>query len=128
MAKIAYTAVIERTPGNFSAYAPDLPGCVAAGATERDPPPFVAIRNRAAQPLGCGLLSGRDWIDSKLRKYTCPASLRIALRAGLDRLDRWDFGEVDQLRIALRAGLDRLGIEVRQDWRVVADCSQGGIG
>ena len=29
-----YTIVIERTPRNFSAYAPDLPGCVATGATE----------------------------------------------------------------------------------------------
>ena len=28
-----YTIVIERTPRNFSAYAPDLPGCVATGAT-----------------------------------------------------------------------------------------------
>ena len=28
-----YTIVIERTPRNFSAYALDLPGCVATGAT-----------------------------------------------------------------------------------------------
>ncbi|MXW48827.1 MAG: type II toxin-antitoxin system HicB family antitoxin [Gammaproteobacteria bacterium] len=28
-----YTIVIEQTPRNFSAYAPDLPGCVATGAT-----------------------------------------------------------------------------------------------
>ena len=28
-----YTIVIEETPRNFSAYAPDLPGCVATGAT-----------------------------------------------------------------------------------------------
>lgn len=28
-----YTIVIEQTPKNFSAYAPDLPGCVATGAT-----------------------------------------------------------------------------------------------
>ena len=28
-----YTIVIEDTPRNFSAYAPDLPGCVATGAT-----------------------------------------------------------------------------------------------
>jgi predicted RNase H-like HicB family nuclease len=34
MARIAYTVVIERAPRNLSAYVPDLPGCVAAGATE----------------------------------------------------------------------------------------------
>ena len=28
-----YTIVIEQTPRNFAAYAPDLPGCVATGAT-----------------------------------------------------------------------------------------------
>jgi predicted RNase H-like HicB family nuclease len=28
-----YAIVIERTPANFSAYVPDLPGCAATGAT-----------------------------------------------------------------------------------------------
>ena len=28
-----YAVVIERAEGNFSAYVPELPGCVAAGAT-----------------------------------------------------------------------------------------------
>ena len=28
-----YAIVIERAGSNFSAYVPDLPGCVAAGAT-----------------------------------------------------------------------------------------------
>ena len=31
-----YTIVIERTPQNFSAYAPDLPGCVATGTTRNE--------------------------------------------------------------------------------------------
>ena len=31
-----YTIVIEETPRNFSAHAPDLPGCVATGATRDD--------------------------------------------------------------------------------------------
>ena len=34
MAKVSYTVVIERAAGNFSAYVPDLPGCIATGATE----------------------------------------------------------------------------------------------
>lgn len=28
-----YTVIFERGPRNWSAYVPDLPGCVAAGAT-----------------------------------------------------------------------------------------------
>lgn len=31
-----YTIVIEQTPRNFSAYVPDLPGCIATGATRDD--------------------------------------------------------------------------------------------
>jgi predicted RNase H-like HicB family nuclease len=28
-----YAVVIEKAPGNYSAYVPDLPGCVATGMT-----------------------------------------------------------------------------------------------
>jgi predicted RNase H-like HicB family nuclease len=28
-----YAVVIERADGNYSAYVPDLPGCIATGAT-----------------------------------------------------------------------------------------------
>jgi predicted RNase H-like HicB family nuclease len=31
-----YLIVIERTPTGFSAYAPDLPGCVATGRTREE--------------------------------------------------------------------------------------------
>ena len=31
-----YAVVIEKAEGNYSAYVPDLPGCVAAGATVKD--------------------------------------------------------------------------------------------
>ena len=31
-----YTIVIERSPRNYAAYAPDLPGCVATGATREE--------------------------------------------------------------------------------------------
>jgi len=30
---VRYAIVIEQAEGNFSAYVPDLPGCVATGAT-----------------------------------------------------------------------------------------------
>jgi predicted RNase H-like HicB family nuclease len=28
-----YAIVIEKAPGNYAAYVPDLPGCIATGAT-----------------------------------------------------------------------------------------------
>ena len=31
-----YTIVIEQTPRNYAAYVPDLPGCVATGASEAE--------------------------------------------------------------------------------------------
>ena len=31
-----YTIIIERSPRNYAAYAPDLPGCVATGATRNE--------------------------------------------------------------------------------------------
>jgi len=31
-----YAVVIEKAAGNYSAYVPDLPGCVAAGSTVED--------------------------------------------------------------------------------------------
>jgi predicted RNase H-like HicB family nuclease len=31
-----YAVVIEKGPGNYSAYVPDLPGCVAVGDTIAD--------------------------------------------------------------------------------------------
>jgi predicted RNase H-like HicB family nuclease len=31
-----YAVVIEKAPGNYSAYVPDLPGCVATGATPEE--------------------------------------------------------------------------------------------
>ena len=31
-----YAVVIEKAVGNYSAYAPDLPGCIATGQTMRE--------------------------------------------------------------------------------------------
>jgi predicted RNase H-like HicB family nuclease len=39
-----YLIVIEKTPNNLSAFTPDLPGCVATGATKAE----VEERMRAA--------------------------------------------------------------------------------
>ncbi len=34
--KLKYAVVYERTPNNYSAYAPDLPGCISTGKTWDD--------------------------------------------------------------------------------------------
>ena len=31
-----YTVVIEKAPGNYAAYVPDLPGCIATGGTRQE--------------------------------------------------------------------------------------------
>jgi predicted RNase H-like HicB family nuclease len=31
-----YTIIIERAPENYAAYVPDLPGCIATGATREE--------------------------------------------------------------------------------------------
>ncbi len=33
---LKYPVIIEKSKKNYSAYSPDLPGCVATGATERE--------------------------------------------------------------------------------------------
>jgi predicted RNase H-like HicB family nuclease len=33
---VKYAVVYEKAPNNFSAYVPDLPGCVATGATREE--------------------------------------------------------------------------------------------
>jgi predicted RNase H-like HicB family nuclease len=31
-----YTVIVEKTPNNYSAYVPDLPGCISTGDTVDD--------------------------------------------------------------------------------------------
>ena len=31
-----FTIIIEKADGNYSAYSPDVPGCIATGATEEE--------------------------------------------------------------------------------------------
>ena len=41
-----YSIIIERGPNNFSAYAPDFPGCVAAANTEAE---TIALMKQALE-------------------------------------------------------------------------------
>ena len=43
-----YTVVVEKAPSNYAAYVPDLPGCVATGATREAV--LEEIREAIAKP------------------------------------------------------------------------------
>lgn len=51
-----YLVVIEKTDGNYSAFSPDLPGCVATGATrdeaKRDAEEAIALHIRGLREDG----------------------------------------------------------------------------
>lgn len=49
-----YAVVIERAEGNFSAYVPDLPGCVATGSTLEE------AKARIREAIGFHLEALRD--------------------------------------------------------------------
>ena len=34
--ELQYTVVFEKSPNNYAAYVPDLPGCIATGATKAE--------------------------------------------------------------------------------------------
>ena len=36
MQRLIYTAVVEKAPANYSAYLPDVPGCVATGQSAEE--------------------------------------------------------------------------------------------
>jgi predicted RNase H-like HicB family nuclease len=63
-----YTVIYEQTPTGFSAYLPDLPGCVAAGATraevERLIRSAVALHLEAMREDGETPPSPSTWADT----------------------------------------------------------------
>ena len=69
-----YAIVIENAGPNYSAYVPDLPGCVATGATleaverrliETTLAQYDGHRAKTAEALGIGLRT----LSGKLRQY-----------------------------------------------------------
>jgi hypothetical protein len=50
-----YAVVIEKADGNYSAYVPDLPGCVATGETVTKPKSGTqsASTSTASKPMAC---------------------------------------------------------------------------
>jgi len=67
-----YAVVIEKADGNYSAYVPDLPGCVATGATveevEREIRDAIAFHIEGMREDGLPIPEP----TSKLRKSTSP--------------------------------------------------------
>jgi len=62
-----YAVVIERAEGNYSAYVPDLPGCVATGPTIADVEQEIgkpsASMWRAFRPTVCQFRSLPAWLE-----------------------------------------------------------------
>jgi predicted RNase H-like HicB family nuclease len=56
-----FPIVIEKADGNYSAYSPDLPGCVATGKTREQ-----ATRNMYEAIE----IHEQDWYDAKVRPFT----------------------------------------------------------
>ena len=68
-----YTIVIDKSPRNYAAYVPDLPGCVATGASEaeavREISEAIRFHVESLRPSGqCvpGVLEHRDQSGARL--------------------------------------------------------------
>ncbi len=63
-----YTVIYETTPTGYSAYVPDLPGCVAAGKTRSEVERLVrsAIRSHVAmmRSIGEPVPASSTWSDT----------------------------------------------------------------
>lgn len=63
-----YTVIYEATPSGYSAYVPDLPGCVAAGKTRAEVQRLIrsAIRSHLAimQSMGEPIPPPSTWSDT----------------------------------------------------------------
>lgn len=63
-----YTVIYEATPTGYSAYVPDLPGCVAAGKTRAEVERLIrsAIRSHVEmmRSLGEPIPSASTWSDT----------------------------------------------------------------
>ena len=63
-----YTVIYETTPTGYSAYVPDLPGCVAAGKTRGEVERLIrsAIRSHVAmmRSLGEPVPAPSTWSDT----------------------------------------------------------------
>ena len=54
---IRYAVLFEKTATGYSAHVPDLPGCVAAGATKEE---TAELMRKAVQMHLAGIREGRD--------------------------------------------------------------------
>jgi predicted RNase H-like HicB family nuclease len=75
-----YAVVIEKAEGNYSAYVPDLPGCVATG----DTPEQAEKEIRDAIRFHLDDLKGR-WLCARQSRGLCsPTSTRDGRRSGAE--------------------------------------------
>ena len=54
-----FSVIIEEADGNYSAYSPDIPGCVATGVTREEAEERICARGRVPdQRIGGGWIPG----------------------------------------------------------------------
>ena len=71
-----YTIVIDRSPSNYAAYVPDLPGCIATGATREE-----AVRE-IGEAIGLHIESLRDHGEPVPEPHCTAAVVDVAAAAG----------------------------------------------
>ena len=71
-----YTVVIEESPRNYAAYVPDLPGCIATGASREE------VVSEIRQALRFHIESLREHGDPVPEPHCTAAVVEVALVAG----------------------------------------------
>jgi predicted RNase H-like HicB family nuclease len=62
-----FLIIVEKADGNYSAYSPDLPGCVATGRTreeaEKNMHEAIAFHIRGLEEDGLPIPEGKSFVD-----------------------------------------------------------------
>jgi predicted RNase H-like HicB family nuclease len=82
-----YTVVYEQTPRNWSAYVPDLPGCIAAAKTRRGTERLIrgAIEMYVESTLESGDPIPQPGVWTSTVDVELPAGDALSARAGVTR-------------------------------------------
>ena len=88
---MTYVVVYEQTPNNWSAYVPDLPGCVAAGDTREETEEFIreamvlhldSLRHHGDPIPEPGTWTSVVDVNAEVRRRVSPDERRAAARVG----------------------------------------------
>ncbi|MDE0134136.1 MAG: type II toxin-antitoxin system HicB family antitoxin [Acidimicrobiaceae bacterium] len=85
MSTVTYTAIIEPTGTGFSAYVPDVPGCIATGSS------YEETVQQMQEALACHL----EWMREDGDDIPAPTSTAAAVDVPTDAAGSpcWDHGD-----------------------------------